>query len=54
MLGVPTPVSDAIITLSEGLLSRDFRGTGRTVETMGFDPCWTVEELKRYLAEGRV
>jgi len=54
MLGVPTPVSDAITTLAEGLLDRDFRSIGRTVETMGFDPSWTVEELKRYLAEGRV
>ncbi len=54
MLGVPTPISDAITTLAEGLLNRDFRSIGRTVETMGFDPNWTVEELKRYLAEGEV
>lgn len=54
MLGVPTPVSDAITTLAEGLLNRDFRSIGRTVETMGFDPSWTVEELKRYLEEGKV
>lgn len=54
MLDVPTPISDAIITLSEGLLDRDFRSIGRTVETMGFDPSWTVDELKRYLAEGQV
>ncbi len=54
MLGVPTPVSDAIITLAEGLLDRDFRSMGRTVEAMGIDPSWSVEKLKRYLKEGRL
>ncbi|MBN1837698.1 MAG: NAD/NADP octopine/nopaline dehydrogenase family protein [Spirochaetales bacterium] len=54
MLGVPTPVSDAIITLAEGLLDRDFRTNGRTVEAMGIDPKWSVEQLKRYLHEGAV
>jgi len=54
MLGVPTPVSDAIITLAEGLLDRDFRTPGRTVQSMGIDPKWSVEELRRYLHEGAV
>jgi opine dehydrogenase len=52
MLGVPTPVTDAVITIAEGLLDRDFRTGGRTVEAMGIDPKWSVEELKRYLHEG--
>jgi opine dehydrogenase len=54
MLGVPTPVSDAIITMSEVLLETDFRAMGRTVEAMGIDPSWPVEKMKRYLAEGVV
>ncbi len=54
MLGVPTPVTDAIITLAEGLLDRDFRSMGRTVEAMGIDPKWSVEQLKKYLKEGVV
>jgi hypothetical protein len=54
MLGVPTPVSDAIITMAEVLLETDFRAMGRTVETMGIDPKWSVEKMKRYLAEGVV
>jgi opine dehydrogenase len=52
LLGVPTPVSDAIITISEGLLGKDFRSIGRTVETMGLDPAWSVSQVKHYLAEG--
>jgi hypothetical protein len=54
MLGVPTPVTDAIITLSEELLQTDFRAMGRTVEAMGIDPRWSKETLKRYLREGTV
>ena len=54
MLGVPTPVSDSIITIAEVLLDRDFRSAGRTVETLGFDPKWSAAQLKRYLHEGKV
>ena len=52
LLGVPTPVSDAIITIAEGLLGKDFRSMGRSVETMGIDPSWSVEQVKHYLEEG--
>ncbi len=52
MLGVPTPVSDAIITMSDVLLNRDFRSIGRTVESMGLDSSWSLEQLKKYLKEG--
>ena len=45
LLGVATPVSDAITTLAEGLLDRDFRSMGRTVEEMGLDPSWSVEQV---------
>jgi opine dehydrogenase len=54
MLNVPTPVSDAIITMAEVLLETDFRAMGRTVEAMGIDPTWSVGKMKRYLAEGVV
>jgi len=54
MLGVPTPVSDAVTTVSEVLLDRDFKESGRTVEALGIDPSWTAEQLKKYLAEGEI
>ncbi len=53
-LGVPTPVTDAVITLAEALLDKDFRSTGRTVEYLGIDPSWSVEQIKRYLHEGSI
>jgi len=54
MLGVPTPVTNAIITMAEVLLNRDFRSIGRTVESMGIDPGWSVQQLQQYLQEGSV
>ena len=54
MLGVPTPVTDAIITLSEELLQKDCRAIGRTVESMGIDPRWSKETVKRYLRDGTI
>jgi opine dehydrogenase len=54
MLGVLTPVTDAIITMAEVLLDRDFRAMGRTTQSMGIDPSWSTETVKRYLREGTV
>ena len=35
-IGVPTPVSEAIVTLGGCLLQQDFYATGLTLEKLGF------------------
>lgn len=52
MLGVPTPVSDALVIIASGLLDRDFRAEGRSLEKLGIDPTWSVERLYEYLESG--
>ncbi len=54
MLGVPTPVTDAIISLAEVLLEKDFRSIGRTVESLGINPKWSPKKLAAYLRDGTV
>jgi opine dehydrogenase len=53
VLGVETPIVSAIITIAEGLLNKDYRTTGRTVESLGIDPKWSLEQIKTYLYEGK-
>lgn len=53
MLGVPTPTSEAIITLASLLNEEDYWESGRTVEKMGINPTWSKERLKEFLEEGK-
>jgi len=45
-LGVPTPVSDAIVTLGSTLLQTDFRKTGMSLESLGYEDL-SAEELNQ-------
>jgi len=54
LVGVPTPVSAAFVTIASVLNGEDYWQKGRTLEKMGLDPNWDVETLKRYLQEGEV
>lgn len=52
LVDVATPMSDAIVTVACGLLDRDFRAEGRSLQKMGLDPSWSVDRLKEYLETG--
>jgi len=52
-LGVPTPISNALVDLASGLLDRDFRAEGRSLEKLGIDPGWDVKRLFEYLETGK-
>ncbi|MEA4947704.1 MAG: hypothetical protein VB058_09150, partial [Oscillospiraceae bacterium] len=54
LLGVPTPMSDAITTIAEGLLGQDLHSKGRDIMALGLNPEWSVEQVKRFLYEGSV
>lgn len=55
LLGVPTPVCDAVTTIAESLLEKDFHSSNcRTIKELGLDENWTVEQIKQYLFEGKV
>ena len=52
LLGVPTPMCDAIITIAEGLLARDLHSNGRDITALGLDPGWSLDQVKQYLETG--
>ncbi|MDR0840883.1 MAG: NAD/NADP octopine/nopaline dehydrogenase family protein [Christensenellaceae bacterium] len=54
LVGVPTPVCDAITTLAEGLLARDLHSAGRDIAALGLNPGWNIEQIKQFLYEGKI
>ncbi len=54
MLGVPTPVSRACCVLASALNQEDYFSTGNSLEKMGIDPSWSVEQLKTFLRDGEL
>lgn len=51
--GVPTPVTETLISLADALVGANFRQTGRTLERLGIAG-WTPEQISRYALEGDV
>jgi opine dehydrogenase len=54
LVGVPTPMSDAVTTIAEGLLNRDLHSEGRDIQALGLDPNWSLEQIKTFLYEGHI
>jgi opine dehydrogenase len=54
MFDVPTPVTDAIITIASILVEEDFWKTGRGVEKLGIDSKWSLAQLNEYLEKGEL
>lgn len=52
LLGVATPVIDALVLLASKMCNRDFFREGRNLEQMGIEKM-TPAELKKFAAEGR-
>ena len=51
LAGVPTPVTDAHVTLSEAMMGRDFHAEGVNLEKMGLDGK-TIEQVLDYVTRG--
>lgn len=51
LLSVPTPLTDAMITLCSALMGQDYWSCGRTAQAMGIESM-TPQELRTFLKEG--
>jgi opine dehydrogenase len=51
-LGVPTPVTDSVVTIAAVLNAEDYWKTGRTLDKVGIKPSWSLEQLKKFMKEG--
>ena len=51
LAGVPTPITDAHVTLSEAMMGRDYHAEGVNLEKMGLDGK-TIEQVLDYVTRG--
>ena len=51
LAGVPTPITDAHVTLSEAMMGRDYHAEGVNLEKMGLDGK-TIEQVLDYVTHG--
>ncbi len=51
LAGVPTPITDAHVTLSESMMGRDYHAEGVNLEKMGLEGK-TIEQVLDYVTRG--
>ena len=51
LAGVPTPITDAHVTLSEAMMGRDYHDEGVNLEKMGLEGK-TIEQVLDYVTRG--
>lgn len=51
LVGVDTPMMDALITIASTMLQRDYRSEGRTAEKIGI-PNVPIEKLRKWVTDG--
>ncbi|MBI5443058.1 MAG: NAD/NADP octopine/nopaline dehydrogenase family protein [Deltaproteobacteria bacterium] len=52
VVGVATPMIDALVELASAALAHDFRAEGRTLERLGIEGCESAGDVLRFVEEG--
>jgi opine dehydrogenase len=52
VVGVPTPMTDALVQLASAALKHDFWSEGRTLDRLGFDDCARAEDILEFVNSG--
>lgn len=52
VVGVETPMTDALVGLASAALAHDFWAEGRTIDRLGFDECATAADILEFVDAG--